>query len=293
MVVADDFAEAFELAFGEGLDEALFAHGFNEAFGEDGNAVEAAFGAAFDDGADDDVADFIDGDGAAAEFLGDDGEGGGGGLGDAKGEVTGGAAHADDEVPTGGGPGVFHEVTDEVDAVVAGGLVAEGGGGAGQREVVIDGLGDVGDLNLAVAALGDDAGGEGGVIAADGDEGGDAKFFEDAEEVLHLFFGLGGVGAGGAEDGAAAEVDVLDVADGEGPALLGIAGGEPFEAIAEADDFVALVYAFNRGGGDDAVEAGGGTATDQDSQSAFAHVVSLFIGLLVYPAKPRRKIKIR
>ena len=48
---------------------------------------------------------------------------------------------------------------------------------------------------------------------------------------------------------------------------------EIFEAVAKADDFVALVDAFNRGRRDDAVESGRRAAADQNSQSAFAHVI--------------------
>ena len=59
VLVADNLAETFELAFRQRLDQTLFAHRFDEAFGEDDNAVLRTFGAALDDGADDDVANFI------------------------------------------------------------------------------------------------------------------------------------------------------------------------------------------------------------------------------------------
>ena len=47
---------------------------------------------------------------------------------------------------------------------------------------------------------------------------------------------------------------------------------EPFEAVAKADDFEALVDAFNGGRRDDAVDAGRRAATDQNTQSAFIHM---------------------
>ena len=62
------------------------------------------------------------------------------------------------------------------------------------------------------------------------------------------------------------------VADGQRLDLRRVALGDVFEAVAETDDFVALIDAFNRGRRDDAVESGCRTAADQNSQSAFAHV---------------------
>ena len=64
----------------------------------------------------------------------------------------------------------------------------------------------------------------------------------------------------------------LHVANGQRLAMLRVARREPFEAVAKADDFVALVDAFDGGRRDDAVDAGRRAATDQNSQSASAHV---------------------
>ena len=50
---------------------------------------------------------------------------------------------------------------------------------------------------------------------------------------------------------------------------MDIALREVFEAVAEADDFESVVDAFDGGGGDDAVDARGRAATDQNAQSAF------------------------
>ena len=72
MVIADDFSEAFKLAFGQRRDEAFFTKRLNQAFRKNDETVARAFDGAFDDGADDDVADFVHGDGPVAKFLGDD-----------------------------------------------------------------------------------------------------------------------------------------------------------------------------------------------------------------------------
>ena len=63
-----------------------------------------------------------------------------------------------------------------------------------------------------------------------------------------------------------------DITDGQRLAMLRFARREPFEAVAKADDFESLVDAFNGGRRDDAVDAGRRSATDQNSQSASAHV---------------------
>ena len=51
--------------------------------------------------------------------------------------------------------------------------------------------------------------------------------------------------------------------------MMGVALGEPFVAVADTDDLKALVDAFDGGGADDAVDAGGRPAPDQDCQFAF------------------------
>jgi hypothetical protein len=50
-------------------------------------------------------------------------------------------------------------------------------------------------------------------------------------------------------------MDVPHVADGQRLDLRGVALRDIFEAVAEADDFVALVDAFDGGRRDDAVDA--------------------------------------
>ena len=88
-----------------------------------------------------------------AEFFGDDGEGGGGGFADAEREMSGGAAHADDEIPARGGAGIFREVAHGADAVMPGGLEAERRRRAGQRQIVVNGLGHVGDADVIAGVL--------------------------------------------------------------------------------------------------------------------------------------------
>src|SRR5205085_649496 len=113
---------------------------------------------------DDDVADLVKADAPALELFGDDGESGGRRLADAQGEMAGGPAHADDEIPASGGAGVLGQVADDADTDLAGGLEAEGGSRAGQGQVVVDGLGDVGDADGAAGPLADLAAAVGGVV---------------------------------------------------------------------------------------------------------------------------------
>src|SRR5262249_35251018 len=158
-----------------------------------------------------------------AELLGDDGQGGGGGLADAQGEVAGRPAHADDEVPAQGGAGVLGDVADDAHPDLPGRLEPERGGRARQGQVVVDGLGDVGDADGAWGLGVDLAAGEGGVVAADGHQHGDVELAQHVQDVAHVLLGLGRVGAGGAEDRPAAEVDSFDVVDGEGSDVVGVA----------------------------------------------------------------------
>ncbi len=146
--------------------------------------------------------------GRPAEFFRDDGKRRGRSLADAQREMSGGAAHADDDIPARGGAGVFHQIARELDAVMPRGLEAERRRRAGQRQVVVNRLGHVGHLDFALALLGDHAGGKGRVVAADRHQVGDAELLESGKDILHLLRGLGRVRARGAENGTALEMDV-------------------------------------------------------------------------------------
>ncbi len=69
VVVADDFAESLQLAFGQRREQSLFSDAFDQTFGEHDDAVIRAFGFALDDGADDDVANLVHGDRPACGIL--------------------------------------------------------------------------------------------------------------------------------------------------------------------------------------------------------------------------------
>ena len=101
------------------------------------------------------------------------------------------------------------------DAEVAGRLEAECRRRAGQRQVVVDGLGHVSDADGAAGPCVDLAARVSGVVAADRDQLVDVEALQDLEDVAHVGFGLGRVGPRSAEDRAAAQVDALDVVDGQ------------------------------------------------------------------------------
>ena len=189
--------------------------------------------------------------------------------------MAGGPAHADDEIPAGGRARILDQVADDLHAVMAGSFVAERRGRAGQGQIVVDRLGHVGHLDLTAAALGDRGWQEKNAVSSPPmlTRSGDAEFLEHGEDVLHLFLGLGGIGARRTQDGTTLQVDILHVANGQGFDLGRIASGDVLEAVAEADDFIALIDAFDRGCRDDAIQTGRRAATHQNSQSAFcAHL---------------------
>ena len=96
-----------------------------------------------------------------------------------------------------------------------------------------------------------------------------ASMFEiakDFEDVLHVLGRFGGIGAGGAEHGAAAQGLVLDVVDGQPADEFAIALDEPFEAVADAEDLDVIVDGFDGHGTDDAVDPRGRAASDEKCQ---------------------------
>ena len=210
----------------------------------------------------------------SAKFLGDDGQRRGRGLADAQRQVAGRAAHADDEIPARGGAGVLGEVADDADAVWRAVSKPNVGVEPGSGKSLSIVLGTWATRMLPPLRLStwlpEKAVSSPPMVTS----AVMPSFSNTVKNVVHVLLGLGRVGARRAEDGAALEVNVLHVADGE---RLDLWSCSPFddalEAVAEADDLVALVDAFDRDRRDDAVDAGGRTAADQNSESAFAHVI--------------------
>src|SRR6185436_17649050 len=148
-------------------------------------------------------------------------------------------------------------------------LVAEGVDLGRQVEIVVDGFGDVNDPE-APGRLALDAGGrEGRVVTADGDEVGDVEPQQRQHRVLEGFGALGGVGTRDPDEGAAPEVDAARVLDGQAAAVLDVALHDPFEAVLDAEHLDAFERGTDGRGADHGVDAGRGSAADEDGH-AFA-----------------------
>ncbi len=124
------------------------------------------------------------------------------------------------------------------------GLEAEGRGAFGQRQVVINRFGHMRHADGAMIArhprpdpFGDLAGGKGRVVAADGHKSVDLHLGQNFENLGHVFFFFGRVGARSAEDGAAIEIGCCCFLYAEYVVVLETALDEVFEAVLEADDF--------------------------------------------------------
>ena len=85
----------------------------------------------------------------------------------------------------------------------------------------------------------------------------------DVLEVLRIG---GRVGARDADVRAAAEVDAADRLDRERHDVVDVALHDPLEAVAQAEDLEALELGADGGGADDAVDAGGGAAADENGE---------------------------
>src|SRR5262249_61939855 len=107
-----------------------------------------------------------------------------------------------------------------------------------------------------------------GGVSSDGGQALDPHLLEHPESVGHVFFLLGRVGPGGAQDTAAAQVAGRDLLDGQLAVVLGGAFDEVPEAVLEADHVHAVVEdGLDGDGRDDAVDARGGAAADEDAES--------------------------
>src|SRR5438046_293465 len=166
MLVAADFAVALELPALHCAYQARFAHGLDESFGQNNHTVLSSFGAALENGADNYVANLVQSHWPAAELLGNHNQGRRGGFADAQSQMPSGSAHADDNVPTGCGAGVFGQVAEQINPVMPRGLETKGGGRAWKGQIVVNRLGHVGNADGSIGLFVNLAGGKGSVIPA-------------------------------------------------------------------------------------------------------------------------------
>ena len=187
--------------------------------------------------------------------------------------MTGGPAHRHAEVPAAGRFRVLHEALHDADAGMAGGFVAERRERQRQPQIVVDALGHLHDLHDAAALDGDGAAHH--VVAADADERVDLELGERRDRVLQALGVARDVAARGAEEHAAIEVDARDLLDRQLVLFVGVALGEPVEAVVEADRHASDLDGFDGDRADDAVGAGRGTAADDDADAFDGHGCSV------------------
>src|SRR5207237_6881693 len=104
------------------------------------------------------------------------------------------------------------------------------------------------------------------VVPADAYQARHPELVERVEHILHARFGLGRVGPRGPQDRTATQMDAFDAIDRKSEAMLRVALGQPFVAVAKADHFILLVDALDGRGADDAVDARRRPAANQNSQ---------------------------
>ena len=177
------------------------------------------------------------------------------------------APHRDDDVPAARGPGVFHQVSDQLDADVPRGLEAERGHVRRQRQVVVDRLRHVHAADGAGRVLADVARRERRIVAANRHEVRDARLLQRLDHGPRRLGRRGRVLARGPEHRPAEQVHPRHVVDRERPQPGRIAADEVLEPIADADDLEALVERLDGRGRDDGVDARGRSAADEDAEA--------------------------
>src|SRR5262249_54313236 len=98
------------------------------------------------------------------------------------------------------------------------------------------------------------------------DELRDAELEQRRDALFEVMRVAGRVGAADPEMRAAAKMDAAHVVDAERHDVVDVAAHDPLEAVADAEDADAREHAADRGGADDAVDPGRGSAADQDCE---------------------------
>ena len=130
------------------------------------------------------------------------------------------------------------------------------------------------DADGVTAALLHSVGRGGGAVAADRDEPRDAELPQRADGRIEQRRIVAGIGARDADPGTAAEVDPADGLDGQRGDTADVALHDPLEAVADAEHLGACQAGANGGGTNDGVDAGRGTATNEDGDDGRRYVSS-------------------
>ena len=200
-------------------------------------------------------------------FLGDQGDRGAGRLADAEREVACLAPHGDDHIPAAGGPGVFHQVADQLDSDMPGSLEPERRHVRRQRQVVVDRLRHVDAADGAGGVFADIAGRERGIVAANRHQVGDARLPQCLDHRPRRLGRLGRVLPRGSEHRPSAQVHPRHVVYHQRSQRGRIAADEVLEPIPNAEDLAALVDRLDGRGRDDGIDAGRRAAADQDAEA--------------------------
>ena len=122
------------------------------------------------------------------------------------------------------------------------------------------------DAQPAGCALFELHGGERGVVAPDGDELRHVQPQQRHDGVVEQCRVGGGVRARDAEVRPAAEMDAADRVDGQRHHVIDITAHDPLEPIADAEHLDIFDPRADRRRADDAVDAGGRAAPDEDGE---------------------------
>src|SRR5262249_5665711 len=145
---------------------------------------------------------------------------------------------------------------------------AEGRNAGGKGQVVVDGLRNVSDLDCAARIGVDLTAAKGRIVAADRHQIGNAEPLEAIQHVGHVGRILGRVCPAGAEHAATLLIEGSDIGNGEMSDVRDVAVDEVLEAVADADDFEALVDGLNRDRANHPVDTGGRPTANHDAELA-------------------------
>jgi len=183
--------------------------------------------------------------------------------------MSSGPAHRHAKVPAARRFRILHEALHDADAGVTGRFVTERGERQREAQIVVDTFRHLHDLHDAAPLDRDGAAHH--VVAANADERVDLELRERCDRVLQAFGVARDVAPRGAEEHAAIEVDARDLLDRQLVLFVGVALGEPVEAVVEADRHASNLDGLDCDRADDAVRPGRGTASDDDTDALDGH----------------------
>src|SRR5215471_6418632 len=191
--------------------------------------------------------------------------------------MPGGSSHDDHEIPAVSGAGIFHQIVDNFETVLARCFKAECRRLSRKGQIFVDGFGYVTHSNLADRELGHLTRRVHRIVTADGYQVSDLQSFQSSYDPFHVLGFFRRVGAGCVENRTAVEVNTGHVVVIEKFGVVGFSFHQVGKAIVDPHHLMTTITCLEGDGADGAVDPRSRPSANNYSNTISGRSISAWI----------------